>query len=270
MTSTVTVADPPADGSSGSESLADRTPAAGVVLPTAALAVGVLAWWAVVALLGVPAYLLPSPVAVAARLVDRPDLYIRNGWVTLQTVLSGGALGALAGLLAAVGVVQSSLLRRALYPYLVTARVLPKVALAPVLLVFVGTGTGTAQTFVALVAFFPVFVDAVAGLDETPDRYLDLLESVDAGPVRTFLFVRLPAALPAVFAGLKQSAALAVVGAVVAEWILTDEGLGFLVLVGAENVQTAAVLAAVVVLFIEGYAVYGMVALAQKRVDWRS
>ncbi|WP_135826984.1 ABC transporter permease [Halorussus ruber] len=249
-------------------SYADRIPAAGVSLPIGALAAGLAAWWALVALLGIPAYLLPTPVAVARRLADRPNLYLRNGTITLRTILAGGAAGVLGGFGAAAVAVHSTVLRRALSPYLVTARVLPKIAVAPLLLVWLGTGAGTALAFVALVAFFPTFVNAAAGLDETPDEYLDLLRSVEAGPVRTFLFVRIPAALPSVFAGLKQSAALAVVGTVVAEWILTDAGLGYLVLLGAENVQTDVVLAAVAVLFAEGMAIYGAVVAVENRVSW--
>ncbi|PSP55237.1 ABC transporter permease [Halobacteriales archaeon QS_1_67_19] len=250
-------------------SYADRIPAPQVVLPTAALAAGLLAWWGAVALFEIPAYLLPPPDAVAERLVGNPDLYARNAWTTLRTTLAGGLAGVAVGFGAATVVAHSKPLRRALYPYLVTARVLPKVAVAPLLLVYLGTGAGTALAFVALVSFFPTFVSSVTGLTETPERYLDLLRSVEAGPVRSFLFVRLPASLPAVVAGLKQSAALAVVGAVVAEWILTDEGLGYLVLVGSENVQIDLVLAAVVVLFAEGLAVYGAVALAAERISWR-
>ncbi len=250
-------------------SYADRVPAPRVVLPVGALAVGVVGWWATVALLGVPPYLLPAPAAVAERLVARPGLYARNGWVTLRTALVGGSTGVLGGLVVAVLVVHSVALRRAVYPYLVTARVLPKVAVAPLLLVYLGTGAGTAFAFVALIAFFPTFVSAAAGLNETPDEYLDLLQSVDAGTVRTVLFVRMPAALPSVFAGLKQSATLAVVGTVVAEWILTDEGLGYLILIGAENVQTDVILAAVVVLFAEGLAIYGLVTHVENRVLWQ-
>jgi len=249
-------------------SYADRVPAARVSLPVAALAAGVAAWWAAVAMFGVPRYLLPAPGAVAARLAGQPDLYLRSARATLRTVLAGGAVGVWAGFCAAAVMVTSSTLRRALFPYLVTARVLPKVAIAPLLLVYLGTGTGTALAFVALVAFFPTFVSSAAGLRETPEAYLDLLRSVNAGRAETLAFVRVPAALPAIFAGLKQSAALAVVGAVVAEWIVTDEGLGYLVLVGAENVQTDLVMAAVVVLFVEGMAVYGLVAAVERRVSW--
>lgn len=250
-------------------SYADRVPAARFSLPVAGLAAGVFAWWAVVALLDVPQYLLPAPGVVGARLVAQPDLYLRNASATLRTILTGGAMGVLAGFGLAVVVAHSAFLRRALYPYLVTARVLPKIAVAPLLLVYLGTGAGTALAFVGLVAFFPTFVSGAAGLRETPEEYLDLLHSVDAGPLRTVLFVRVPAALPAIFAGVKQSAALAVVGAVVAEWILTDEGLGYLVLVGAENLQTDVVVAAVVVLFVEGLAVYGSVVAVENWVSWQ-
>jgi NitT/TauT family transport system permease protein len=250
-------------------SYADRVPAAGLSLPVGALAAGLLAWWALVALLGIPPYLLPTPRAVAERLTASPDLYLRNGATTLRTILAGGLAGVLGGFGAAAVVVHSTFLRRALSPYLVTARVLPKIAVAPLLLVSLGTGTATALAFVALIAFFPTFVSSASGLEETPEEYLDLLRSVEAGRLRTFLFVRIPAALPSVFAGLKQSAALAVVGAVVAEWILTDEGLGYLVLIGAENVQTDVVLAAVAVLFAEGLAVYGAVVALENRVSWR-
>lgn len=248
---------------------AGRFPAKQVTLPVAALAVGVAGWWAVVALLAIPSYLLPTPSAVAQRLVGNPFLYARNAWVTLQTIFAGGTVGVCFGFGAAMLVVHLPTLRRALAPYLVTVRVLPKIAVAPLLLVFLGTGSATAVGFVALVAFFPTFVSSVAGLDDTPEEYLDLLRSVNAGPVRTFALVRIPSALPSVFAGLKQSAALAVVGTVVAEWILTDEGLGYLVLVGSENVQTDVVLAAVVVLFVEGLAVYGAVSTVESWVSWR-
>lgn len=247
----------------------DHVPVPRFVLPASALAVGVLLWWSLVEVTGAPAYLLPSPETVASHLIERNTLYSRNAWITFQTAVGGGAVGALFGFLAAVVVVHSRVLRRAVYPYLVAARVLPKIAIAPILLVYLGTGGTTALVFVSLVAFFPVFVSSAGGFEETPDAYLDLLDSVDAGPIRTLLFVRVPAALPAVFAGLKQATALSVVGAVVAEWILTDEGLGFLVLVASENVQPAAVLAAVVVLFAEGLALYGVVSLVHRRVTWQ-
>lgn len=248
--------------------LYDRMPAAGVTLPVGALAAGIAAWWAATTLFAIPAFLLPSPVAVAARLVDSPALYARNAWATLQKVLAGGAVGVAAGFLAGVLVSHVPLLRRTLLPYLVALRVLPKVAVAPVLLLYVGVGFGTAVLFVALVAFFPMTVSTAAGFDRVPSRQRDLLRSVNAGRARSFLAVELPYALPDVFAGLKQSTALAVIGAVVAEWIVATNGLGALILTASETVQIAVMLAALGVLVAVGLCLYGAVVAVQRRVLW--
>lgn len=248
---------------------AGTAPAApSVVLPLAALAVGVGAWWLVVELLGVPAYVLPAPGAVAGRLAASPGLYARNAVATLGKVVGGGGVGVGAGFLVGTAVAQVPVLRRALLPYLVTLRVLPKVAVAPVLLLYVGVGFGTAVLFVALVAFFPMTVSTAAGFRRVPDRQRDLLRSVDAHPLRALYAVELPFALPDVFAGAKQSVALSVVGAVVAEWVVADRGLGYLVLVGAESVQVAVVLAALAVLVAVGLGLYGGVVALQRRVLW--
>jgi len=250
-------------------SLAARVPAAEVTLPVAGLVGGVAAWWAVTVPGSVPPFVLPSPVAVAERLVGSPGLYASNAAATVGKVLVGGAVGIGGGALVAVLVSWSRLLRRALYPYLVAARVLPKVAVAPVLLLYLGLGFGTAVLFVALVAFFPMVVSTAAGLRRAPDEQLDLLRSVDAGPVRTFLAVELPYAHPDVFAGLKQSVTLAVIGATIAEWVVATEGLGYLILVGSENVQLDVMVASLVVLVAIGLLLYGLVVLLQRWVASR-
>ncbi|MEF8843304.1 MAG: ABC transporter permease [Haloarculaceae archaeon] len=250
-------------------SLADRVPAAEVTLPVGALVAGVTAWWAVTMAGSVPPFVLPSPVAVAERLATRPGLYASNATATAGKVLGGGAVGIAAGALVAVLASRSSLLRRTLYPYVVAARVLPKVAIAPLLLIYLGLGFGTAVLFVALVSFFPMVVSTAAGLRRAPDEQRDLLRSVEASPLRTFLAVELPYAHPDVFAGLKQSATLAVVGATVAEWVVSTEGLGYLILLGSENVQPDVMLASLAVLVGMGLCLYGLVALLQRWVARR-
>ncbi|HET7323593.1 MAG TPA: ABC transporter permease subunit, partial [Halococcus sp.] len=195
-------------------SVAERVPAAGVVLPSCALAVAVLAWWAVVVTFSIPDFLLPSPVAVAAQLTESPKLFAVNAWITFERIAIGGTVGIVSGFCLAVLVSHVSWLRRALVPYLVTVRVLPTIAVAPLLLIYYGTGFTTGVIFVALITFFPMVVSTTAGLARVPARYLDLLDSVNAGSRKAFLHVRLPHALPDVFAGLKQSVTLAVIGAV--------------------------------------------------------
>jgi NitT/TauT family transport system permease protein len=250
-------------------SVAERLPAPDVVLPVSALAVAVACWWALTVVLALPPYILPSPVAVGERLASNPGLYLSHAVETLRKIAVGGTAGVIAGFVLALLVSEVSLLRRAIYPYLVAARVLPKIAIAPLLLIYLGVGFGTAVLFVALIVFFPVVVGTAAGLDRTPEAHLDLLRSVDADPVRTFLAVRLRHALPDVFAGVKQSVTLAVVGAVVAEWILSNDGLGSLILVASENVQVDVMLAALAVLLPLGLVLYGGVALCYRAVAWQ-
>jgi len=248
--------------------VARRVPFAGVVLPVTALLVAVAVWWALTVALAIPPFLLPSPAAVVARLAGNPDLYLTNAVETLRKILAGGAVGIGVGFSLALVVWAVPLLERAIFPYLVAARVLPKIAVAPIFLIYFGVGFETAILFVALIVFFPVVVGTAAGLDRTPESHLDLLRSVDAGPLRTFRYVRLPHALPDVFAGVKQSVTLAVVGAVVAEWILSNDGLGSLILVASENVQVDVMLAALSVLLGVGLCLYGGVALAYRAVAW--
>ncbi|WP_339104763.1 ABC transporter permease [Haloterrigena salinisoli] len=243
-----------------------RTLAGDVFLPTAALAVAALCWWAVTIVGDVPSFVLPSPGAVVARLTGNPTLYAHNAWYTLEKVVYGGSVGIAAGFLLAVLVASLPWFRTAVYPYLVTVRVLPKIAVAPLLLIYLGTGTETAVIFVALITFFPLVLNTAAGLERAPSAHRDLLRSVDAGPLERIVYVDLPYALPDVFAGLKQSVTLAVVGAVVAEWVIADRGLGFLILMGSENVRPDVMLAALAVLLALGLALYGTVVLVQRGV----
>lgn len=240
-----------------------------LVSPTIALVAGILCWWAVTAVGNVPAFLLPSPGTVGAQLSGNPTLYVRNARRTLEKVVYGGSVGVLAGFVLSAFVAYVPWFRTAVFPYLVAVRVLPKVAVAPLLLIYLGTGTTTAVVFVALITFFPLVLNTAAGLDNASPAHHELLRSVDAGAIDRIRYVDVPYALPDVFAGLKQSVTLAVVGAVVAEWVIADDGLGFLILIGSENVRPDVMIAALVVLLLEGILLYGTVALLQRGVQRR-
>lgn len=236
--------------------------------PIAAFAILIGGWAVITEATAVPSYLLPSPAAVASRLVGNPSLYADHALSTLGRIVRGGVAGVGFGFAFAVIIVAVPPLQYALVPYLVTVRVLPKVAVAPVLLITLGTGPRTAVLFVALIAFFPMALSTVAGFERIDRRYDDLLRSVDANPVRSFVAVHLRFALPDVLSGLKQSVTLAVVGAVVAEWVVVDDGLGALVLVASENLLTDVMLAALVTLCCEGLVLYGLVALLERWLSW--
>ncbi len=211
-----------------------RPTATALLYPAGALLAFVVVWWVAATLLALPGFLLPPPGAVGGRLVGSPGLFVTQARATLEKVLYGGTAGVVAGFVLAVALANLPLLRRGVYPYLVTVRVLPKVAVAPLLLIYLGTGTLTAVVFVALISFFPMVLSTAAGLDRTPARHRDLLGTVNASGLDRFLHVELPYAVPDVFAGLKQSVTLAALA----------------VLVGV------------------GLVLYGMVALLQRRVSW--
>lgn len=246
-----------------------RVDAIDAVYPTGALCAVVALWWTITLVADVPPFVLPPPDAVAARLLGNPALYLANAWYTLEKVAYGGTIGVVSGTVLAVFVAYVPWFRRAVYPYLVTVRVLPKLAIAPLLLIYVGTGMATAIVFIALITFFPLVLNVAAGLDRAPPAHRDLLRSVNAGSIERFLYVDVPYTIPDFFAGLKQSVTLAVVGAVVAEWVVADGGLGFLVQMGSENVRPDVVLAALVVLLLEGLLLYGLVVVAQRGIDAR-
>jgi NitT/TauT family transport system permease protein len=239
--------------------------ASDALLALGAFGAGIAIWWITTAAFSVPPFLLPSPVDVASLLIGNPGLYARNALFTLEKILYGGTVGVVGGFVLAICMAYLPWFRRAIYPYLVTARVLPKIAIAPVLLIYLGTGMGTAVVFVALIAFFPLVLSTVAGLDRTPAEQHALLRSVNADPIRTIVHVDLRYALPDVFAGLKQSVTLSVIGAVVAEWIVADDGLGFLILLGSENVRADVMIAALFVLLVLGLSLYAIVAWIQRR-----
>lgn len=251
-------------------STAYGTPRQLLVTSLAGILAGILLWSLVVTLFDPPAFLLPDPTSVATQLTDHPNLYFDATVATTQKIIVGGGLGIILGFIAGTAIGLVPLLRTILLPYLIALRVLPKIAVAPVLLIYFGLGYQTAIIYVILVAFFPMTITTAAGYQRLPTRHHDLARSVAAGPLTTFLRVRLPYALIDVFAGLKQTVALAVVGAIIAEWVVSTSGLGYLILIAAESVQTASVLAALIVLFALGFSLYGSVALLQRAVPFQT
>lgn len=229
--------------------------------PLLVLAGAIVCWAAFVRLLAVPAYLLPPPTAVARRLLGNPGLYADAAVATTLKVLLGAAVGTLVGFLIGVAVSEIPPLWRAVSPYLVAARVLPVVSIAPLLLIYFGAGFWTGIAFVALMALFPMAISTAAGFRQTPESALDLAASVEAPRHRVLRSIRLPYAAPDLVGGLRQSTTLAVVGAVLAEWFVADSGLGYLILLASENVRPDVLLASLSVVFVVGFALYGAVSL---------
>jgi NitT/TauT family transport system permease protein len=232
-------------------------PLAGVVL---IIAVWVLACW----LFNIPTVVLPSPDKVLRSLIVRGDLLASEGWITLKETLYGFLLALVVGLPLAVAVANSRPLNLMFYPLLIALQSVPKVALAPMILVWLGTGLESKLAIVWLVAFFPIIVDTAAGLRSTPKELLELASSLNASPLQVFLKVQLPAALPFVVTGAKVAITLAVIGAVIGEFVGSSEGLGFLLLSATSQLDTPLAFAALFALSALGIFAYALVGLGER------
>ena len=234
-------------------------PLAGVVL---IVAVWALASW----LVDIPTVVLPSPDRVLRALIIRGDLLLSEGWITLKETLYGFLLALAVGLPLAVAVANSRPLNLMFYPLLIALQSVPKVALAPMILVWLGTGLESKLAIVWLVAFFPIIVDTAAGLRATPKELLELAHSLDASPLQVFLKVQLPAALPFVVTGAKVAITLAVIGAVVGEFIGSDRGLGYVILSATSYWKTELAFASMILLSLIAILLFGAVCLVERLV----
>jgi NitT/TauT family transport system permease protein len=177
----------------------------------------------------VPSYILPRPSLVGLTIVGNADLLARHAWVTIVEATLGFVVGNLIGILLAVVFLYSRHLERGLFPIAQTIRSIPVVALAPLFLFWFGNGLTPKVITAALICFFPTLVNTFRGLTSVDRLNLELFHTLAASPAQVFWKVRWPAALPSIFAALKIASASAIIGALIAEWIGSDRGLGYLV-----------------------------------------
>ncbi|MDE3229969.1 MAG: ABC transporter permease [Chloroflexota bacterium] len=233
--------------------------------PTAVAVVALLALWqAYVALSGVDQQLLPTPGAVWATLVAQRDPLWANALVTLwETVIGFGAALA-TGILLGVAIDLSPWLRRALYPLLVATQAIPLIALAPLLVLWFGFGMTSKAIVVTLMCFFPIVVALADGLRGADPDLIKLFRSFGAGPLRVFWLARLPGALPALFSGIRIAIAYSVIGAVIAEYVGAEAGLGYYMTLKQHAFSTAGVLATFAITALLSFALFALVALVER------
>lgn len=216
--------------------------------PAVLFALLVGSWHALVVVSDVPTVILPGPGTVLLVGVEAWRPLLGAAAVSAATAALGLAAGTAVGLLLSFAMVVSPTARAVVQPYLVALRVAPLVAIAPLVFLWAGSGLFPRALLVATLTVFPVALGGLDGLRSTPTAYLDLMRSVDADPLATFLRVRVPAAAPSVLAGVKLAAALSVIGTVVAEFLTLRAGLGYRVFAAADALETALVFAALFVL----------------------
>jgi putative hydroxymethylpyrimidine transport system permease protein len=224
-----------------------------------------LAAWALVASIdSVDDLTLASPGETLGAFRNDWSLLMDNAWVTLYEVLLGLAIAVAGGLAAALAMHLSRTLRDAAYPLLVASQAIPIVVLAPIFVLAFDYGIGPKLAIVALICFFPVTVAVLDGLRSVDPAQLKLVRSFGASRLRTLRSVELPAALPSFFSGLRIAATVSVIGAVFGEWAGADEGLGRLVLLGNNQLQTPRVYAGIVILTLMAVALFALVTLLER------
>jgi NitT/TauT family transport system permease protein len=226
-----------------------------------------LAWEYGVRLAHVSPMIIAPPSAVWDVLKTNPGILFQQSLPTIASALVGFGLAAALGIVLGVVLVLSSSVRKALYPYVLVLQLIPKVALAPLFIVWLGVGPTSRLSFAVFMSFFPVVISTMTGLMSADRNAVRLATSLTASPWQIFRSVRIPYALPHLFAGLKISATMAMIGVIVGEFVTAQEGLGYLVMFATSAGETALVFAAITLLCVIGLALYGGVVLMEAIVQ---
>jgi NitT/TauT family transport system permease protein len=228
------------------------------------------AFWEFAAwLFALPPYLLPPPSKILVDLSSRWPRVLDGAWVTTSEIVLGYLLAVAVSIPLALLVAYSRFFEASVYPLIVFLQIVPKIAIAPLVIIWFGFGFMPKLLLVFLLSFFPIVVSSIAGFKSLDPDVMDLARSTGAGPWRLFVKIRLPQALPDIFTGLKVGAALAATAAVVAEFVASNKGLGYLLLEYNGNLETAMVFAVIIVLSLIGLAIYyGVEFLERIAIPW--
>lgn len=237
--------------------------------PLVVITAVVVSWQAVTVLFDVPSAVLPSPALVWKVLTTGGIDWSAQTSVTLWETVLGFVIAIVTGIPLGLGIVYFSWLNRAIYPILVAVQLLPKIAIAPIIFALVGFGFIPRALIVYMVAFFPVVIQTVAGLNAMDPGFAELFRSIGASKFQVFRLARLPNAMPYIMDGLKVAMTLALIGAVVAEFVQSNSGLGYAIIASLISVGTPVAYAAMVLLSILGYALFLIVLLAERMlIPW--
>jgi NitT/TauT family transport system permease protein len=223
-----------------------------------------VAWQLAVSVLSLREYILPSPLAVVQALGSTEIPWVRHLWITTLEIVGAFVLAAVVGVALGIAVAWSAVLAKALVPFLVFVNTLPKVAVAPLFLLWLGYGVVPNMLIGALIGFFPVVINTAVGLTQVDEELLDLGRVFSAPKWKVFLKIRVPNAYPYILSALKVTATAAVVGAIVGEFVASQQGLGYVIITTQASMNTPVAFAALVWISVVGLAVYGLVVLAAR------
>jgi NitT/TauT family transport system permease protein len=235
-----------------------------VGLPVVAAGLFLLAWQAIVIGADVSPAILPAPTVIAGQLSEHFWLIMKHAVPTTLETLLAFAISVPLGIAIAAVMIYSPVLNRALYPNIIFFQLIPKIALAPLFIVWLGIGLPSRVTFSVFISFFPILIATAAGLQSVSRDMLRLCRSVRASDWQILLHVRFPTSLPYIFSGMKIAVTLSIIGIVVGEFIASQAGLGYLILFASSRQQTDLGLACIAVLCVVGLLLYGIVAIAER------
>jgi NitT/TauT family transport system permease protein len=235
-----------------------------IVLPALMFVALIAVWEACVRLFSIPEFLLPAPSGILNAVVQQAPNVLHHTRATLFTILAGFAASIIVGFPLAIAIASSPLLANALYPLLVLTQSVPKVAIAPLLVIVFGANEVPRILVTFLVAFFPLVISIAAGLLATPAELVELGRSLKASWLQELFRIRLPSATPFVFSGLKMAITFSVIGAVVGEFVAADRGLGYLITSSSAFFRTSLAFGAVVLLSIIGIVLFQLVVIVER------
>jgi NitT/TauT family transport system permease protein len=234
-----------------------------ILLPVAAAMLVIGCWEAIVRIKNISNALLPPPSAIAVRLMETLPFLLQHAIPTTLETVASFLISLVLGVVLAVLICKSRLVRDALYPNIVFFQLIPKIALAPLFIVWLGIGSTSRITFSVFISFFPVVVATLTGLTSVDRDLLRLCKAVGATESKVYVKVRFPAAVPHIFAGLKIAITFAMIGVIVGEFITAQAGLGYMILFAASQAEMTLIFASITILCAIGLILYGLVVIAE-------
>ncbi|MCH7802682.1 MAG: ABC transporter permease [Acidobacteria bacterium] len=236
------------------------------LVPPLMVMVGVVGFWeTLVWSFHMPTYILPAPSQIFLGLINDLGLLWVHAQVTTIEILVGFVMSLAIGVPCAILIVYSKPLESALYPLLVFSQIVPKIAVAPLFLIWFGFGWAPKILLVVLISIFPIIINTITGLKSVDPQAILMIRSMNASPVKIFCKVTFPSALPSLFGGLKIAITLAVIGAVVAEWVASERGLGYLLLSAGANFQSVLLFEALTVVTLIGALLFFLIDVLERR-----
>ena len=238
-----------------------------LLLPLAVAFTVLAAWQIAVKWAGIPEVILPSPTSILALVIDKQDILLRHAIPTTLESAGGFLLASIFGIPIAILLTYSEIARQALFPNLVFFQLIPKIALAPLFIMWLGIGSQSRLAFSVFISIFPIIIASTAGLSSADPNAVRLCRSLTASEWQIFTSVRFPSALPYIFSGMKIGITLSIIGVIIGEFITSQRGLGYLIIFATSRADTVVAMASIAVLCASGLLLYGAVALAEKITD---